>query len=210
MFNVLFVSGENKEKLLGLNKRIDDIVNVTAVVAKTAEGARVLSENIELRRKVEDLEKFARDTKEQAAREVRAAADERDRRVQILNDEHQRTTNAVKETHEREMAALREEFERKEREVLHMVGLEQKRQAEAAKIAQKDVEHARRDAELKVRETNLAEERKRFEQQMKFVTDRFTMMENYMRETQGQILERLPNVNMNINREETATTRRRG
>lgn len=203
MFNVVFLSSQDKEKLITLHGKFDTLIDATAVLSRKSEDARLQIDNAELRRRVEDLEKHARTVAEDAERKVRTTTDEANRRVQKLIDEQDRTMVAKQEEHDRATAAMREEFDRREREVLHQVGLEKKRQEAAAEITTKEVEHARREAELSVRETNLAEERKRFEAQMAFVTERFNTMEEYMRDTQGQILSRLPNVNMNINRDDT-------
>lgn len=82
-----------------------------------------------------------------------------------------------------------EEFARREREIEHKVGLERKRQAQELAAAQ-------REAVLKVREENLAADRKRFEDAMAFHEKRFTEEVGYLKEMIGTLAERLPNVNL--------------
>lgn len=91
------------------------------------------------------------------------------------------------ETLKIEKGRKEEESARKEREIEHKVGLERKRQ-------EFEVEAAKRDATLTVREENLAADRKRFEDQMAFHEKRFSEEVTYLKEMVGQVLERLPNV----------------
>ena len=91
-------------------------------------------------------------------------------------------------------ARLIEDNERREREVLHMVGLERKRQEFEAEQAKKGIETARQDATLKVREDALVAEKDAFAKQMKFQQDRFEKEVGYLQALMGQILERLPTV----------------
>ena len=86
---------------------------------------------------------------------------------------------------------LAEKHERDERELRHMVGLEKKRQAV-------ELEQATREAKLSVREENLAHERKQFEAQLAFNTERFTTMEKYLKEMLSDILKRLPDVSLRM------------
>lgn len=80
-----------------------------------------------------------------------------------------------------------ERHEREKREVEHMVGLEKKRQ-------EFEVDAAKRDVKLTVREENLKEDRQRFEQEMKFTRERFEKEVGYLQDLMGQVLERLPSV----------------
>jgi hypothetical protein len=82
---------------------------------------------------------------------------------------------------------LKEDHDREQRELRHMIGLEKKRQ-------EFEVEKAKQETSLKVREENLSADKKRFEQQMKFHEDRFTEEVKYLKDLMGQVLERLPNV----------------
>jgi hypothetical protein len=80
-----------------------------------------------------------------------------------------------------------EEHEREKREVEHHVGLERKRM-------EFEIDSAKRDTTLTVREENLSAQIERFEEQMKFRTERFDMEVGYLKELMGEILERLPHV----------------
>lgn len=91
------------------------------------------------------------------------------------------------ETLKIEKGRKEEESARKEREIEHKVGLERKRQ-------EFEMEAAKREATLTVREENLAADRKRFEDQMAFHEKRFSEEVTYLKEMVGQVLERLPNV----------------
>lgn len=82
---------------------------------------------------------------------------------------------------------IEEEYERQEREVRHEVGLLRK-QTEA------EVEMAKTEAVLAVREENLANDRERFETQMKFTTERFEKEIGYLRDIMRQVMERLPTI----------------
>ena len=86
-------------------------------------------------------------------------------------------------------ARKEEEFARREREIEHKVGLERKRQEHELAAAQ-------REAILKVREENLAADRKRFEDQMAFHEKRFTEEVGYLKDMIGTLAERLPNINL--------------
>lgn len=88
-----------------------------------------------------------------------------------------------------EKARKTEEFNRREREVEHKVGLERKRSTF-------EVESAKREAILSVREENLAADRERFEEQIRFHEDRFTKEVGYLKELMGQIMKRLPDINI--------------
>ena len=88
-----------------------------------------------------------------------------------------------------------EQHAREDRELRHMIGLEKKRQAV-------EIEQAKKDTELSVREGNLAAEQTRFEEQLKFNTERFSTMEKYLKDMLADILQRLPNVTMEIKRKE--------
>lgn len=84
-------------------------------------------------------------------------------------------------------AKLVEDQERRLREVEHKVGLERTRQAQ-------ELELARREVKVTVQEENLAADKARFDEQIKFTTDRFTKETDYLRDIMGQIMERLPTV----------------
>lgn len=96
-----------------------------------------------------------------------------------------RQTREELETLKIEQGRKDEEFAKREREIEHKVGLERERQ----KV---ELENAKRDATLSVREENLKADRKRFEEQMKFHEDRFTEEVKYLKEMLGEIVQRLP------------------
>lgn len=91
---------------------------------------------------------------------------------------------------------ITEEHERQDRELRHMIGLEKKRQ-------EVELVQAKKDTELTVREGNLAAEKARFEEQLKFNTQRFETMEKYLKDMLTDILKRLPNINMDIKERRT-------
>lgn len=86
-----------------------------------------------------------------------------------------------------------EEHQREERELRHMIGLEKKRQ-------EVEITQAKKDTELTVREGNLAADKRRFEEQLKFNNERFEKMETYLKDMMGQVLERLPTVTVDMKR----------
>jgi predicted nuclease with TOPRIM domain len=88
-----------------------------------------------------------------------------------------------------EKARKQEEFDRREREVEHKVGLERKR-------SEMEHKHAVQEATLKIREENLAADRKRFEEQMAFHEKRFTEEVGYLKDMIGTLAERLPTLAM--------------
>ena len=86
--------------------------------------------------------------------------------------------------------AQREETHaREDRELRHMIGLEKKRQ-------EVELAAAKRDVELTIRESHLKAEQARFEDHLKFNTARFEKMEEYLKGMLSDILARLPNVSV--------------
>lgn len=81
----------------------------------------------------------------------------------------------------------KEKHEREKREVEHLVGLERKR-------SEFEREAAVTEAKVAVREENLSAEQKRFEDQMKFITQRFEKEIDASKELMVEILSRLPKV----------------
>lgn len=88
-----------------------------------------------------------------------------------------------------------EGFARREREIDHKVGLERKRQ-------EVELAAAKRDAALTARETALEADKQRFEAQLKFHEDRFTAEVGYLKEIMASILERLPDMTVEVTRKE--------
>lgn len=78
-----------------------------------------------------------------------------------------------------------EEFAKREREVEHKVGLERKRQAF-------EVEQAKREAVVEVREENLAADKDRFKEEMEFQRERLEGEIESLRKLTEKLLERLP------------------
>ncbi len=85
-----------------------------------------------------------------------------------------------------------EEFEKKDREVEHKIGLERKRQ-------EFEVEQAKRETTVSLREENLKADRDRFEGQMKFHEERFSAEVTYLKDMVGQVLKRLPSAEIIAN-----------
>jgi chromosome segregation ATPase len=84
-------------------------------------------------------------------------------------------------------SSLEEKHAREDRELRHMIGLEKKRQ-------EFEVESSKKDAVITVRQENLDADKKRFEDQMKFQSSRFTEEVVYLKSLMGEILDRLPTV----------------
>lgn len=92
---------------------------------------------------------------------------------------------------------IQEAHEKQERQLRHEIGLEKNRQ----KV---ELEQAKKEASLTLREGNLAKDEQRFAQQLAFNTERFQTMETYLKETLGAVLERLPHVNVDVKRKLSA------
>jgi hypothetical protein len=86
-----------------------------------------------------------------------------------------------------------EEFAKKEREIEHKVGLERKRQ-------EFEIEQAKRETSVTVREENLSADRKRFEEQLEFHQQRFESEVKYLHEMAEKLMERLPSAEIKIAR----------
>lgn len=123
-----------------------------------------------------------------------------DRLRRFESDETDRRTSYLKqitdlrgeiETLKIEKARKQEEHAKEERELRHMIGLEKKRQ-------EFEIASATRETTLKVREENLAADKLRFSEEMKFQRERFETEVGYLKDMMKDILERLPNVNMEI------------
>jgi hypothetical protein len=78
-----------------------------------------------------------------------------------------------------------EEWEKREREVEHKVGLERKRQ-------EFEIEQAKRETTVKVREENLAADKERFKAEMEFQRKHLEGEIDSLRTLVGQMLKRLP------------------
>lgn len=92
-----------------------------------------------------------------------------------------------------EKSRKEEEFAKKEREIEHKVGLERKRQ-------EFEIEQAKRETSVTVREENLSADRKRFEEQLEFHQTRFETEVKYLHEMAEKLMERLPSADIKISR----------
>lgn len=133
-----------------------------------------------------DLQAMTRRAEDAEAR-IRAEEELRSLREQVEQGKIERDRQV--ETHERE-----------KREIQHMVGLERKRQ-------EFEIEAAKREAVVTVREENLVAEKKRFEEQLTETTARFQATEEYLKGAFEQVLERLPTVTVDRTITETAPRR---
>lgn len=91
-----------------------------------------------------------------------------------------------------EKARKDEEHAKREREVEHKVGLERKRQ-------EFEMEQAKREATVSVREENLKADRTRFEEQLKFHETRFTAEVGYLKDMITEVMKRLPSAEIVAN-----------
>lgn len=89
------------------------------------------------------------------------------------------------ETLKIEAARKDEEYAKRDREIEHKVGLERERQ-------KNELENAKREAVVTVREKNLEADRTRFEEQMKFHEDRFSKEVGYLKELLESVVKALP------------------
>lgn len=111
---------------------------------------------------------------------------------------HIEKLRAEVETLKIEKGRKEEEYARRDREIEHIehkVGLERARQTQELSLA-------KREATVGVKEENLAADRKRFEDQMKFHDERFTKEVGYLKEIIGDIAQRLPSATISIKRSE--------
>lgn len=113
--------------------------------------------------------------------------------ARIAHADVQRLREEV-ETLKIEKLRLVEEQDTRWREVEHKVGLERMRQEFEAEQKMSEIEVAKREALVEVREENLAAEREAFEKQLRFITERMTAETDTLQKLMGQILERLPDV----------------
>ncbi len=139
----------------------------------------------------------------EAVQELRASASDLRAEIAALTKQRdwtkeERQLREQIETLRIEKGRIEEENARKLREVTHQVGLERLRQEAEAEQAKKDVDAARREAVLEVREKNLAAERDAFDKQMEFQRERFEQEQGYLRDLLGQILKRLPDISVAI------------
>lgn len=84
-----------------------------------------------------------------------------------------------------DLSKKQEDWNKREREVEHKVGLERKRQ-------EFEIEQAKRETTVKVREENLAADKERFKSEMDFQRKRLEEEVSSLRELVGKMMERLP------------------
>ena len=136
----------------------------------------LLKEIADLRRAIEDLTA----KKSAVEREIE------------LSDEIVRLKTQVSDL-EIKKSQKQEEHDKQERELKHMIGLEKKRQ-------EFEIAQAVRETTVRVREENLTADKARFEGQMRFQEERFKEEVGYLKEMMGDILKRLPTINVEAKR----------
>jgi hypothetical protein len=112
-----------------------------------------------------------------------------------LNEEIIRLTKE-KVNKEIELDKVKETHARERRETEHMIGLERKRQ-------EFEIESAKRDVTLTVREENLKAQQERFEENMQFMRERMEGELTRLNGLTSEILERLPVVKVDRHIKET-------
>lgn len=142
----------------------------------TREERQLLKEIVDLRKSVEDL--TAR--KEAVKHEVELSDEIVRLKIQVSNLEIQKSKK-------------QEEHDKQERELKHMIGLEKRRQ-------EFEINQAKRETTVTVREENLAADKARFEEQMQFHENRFKEEVGYLKEMIADVLKRLPTVNVEAKR----------
>lgn len=98
-----------------------------------------------------------------------------------------RSLREEKETLTIERDRQQETHAREKREVEHMVGLEKNRQTV-------EIDQAKREATLAVREENLTADKDRFDKHVEFIETRFGEQVDYLKDLMKQVLLRLPTV----------------
>lgn len=106
------------------------------------------------------------------------------RQVGVLEDKIHSLKETVADL-EIQRAKKKEEFDRREREIEHKVGLQKKR-------TEFEVESARKEALLDVREENLVKDRKRFDEHMEFYKQQMETQTTYLKELVEAALARTP------------------
>lgn len=81
----------------------------------------------------------------------------------------------------------KEQHDRIKREIEHKVGLHKKQ-------VELEITAAKKETELSVKEENLKAEKERFEKEIAFMRERFETEVGYLRDMMGEVLNRLPNV----------------
>ena len=126
--------------------------------------------------KTKEMEKVLREEVKKVVTEALSDAVTAASKLKKITDLEKRIKELEIEKSQREW-----EFKKREMEVEHKVGLERKRQ-------EFESDEARRTAILEVKEENLSAKQDRFEEQMKFISERFTSEVGYLKEILGQVL----------------------
>ena len=120
--------------------------------------------------------------------------------LELKLDVKKKATQLEKEldVKKRELMAMEEKINKLEethvralREVEHMTGLNKQKH-------EQELEHAKKTIELEIREGNLDNEKALWEKQMAFEKEEFNRQRASMQALMQQVLDRLPNVNYNI------------
>ena len=128
--------------------------------------------------------------------------------LELKLDVKKKATQLEKEldVKKRELMAMEEKINKLEetharalREVEHMTGLNKQKHDQ-------ELEHAKKTIELEIREGNLASEKALWQQQMDFEKQEFNRQRAGMEVLIQQVLDRLPNVNYNIEHQIGAKT----
>jgi hypothetical protein len=131
-------------------------------------------------------------------RELRADLKTKKKELALLED-----ANRLKQEIEElkiSKSRLKEEHDKEDRELRHMIGLEKKRQ-------EFEISQAKRETSVQVREENLTAEKKRFEDEMKFMRKQFESEMVRLEAIYKDIIARLPTVIIDRNIEEKRSGR---
>ena len=88
-----------------------------------------------------------------------------------------------------------EEYARIERELIHKIGLEKKRQ-------EVEFGQLKKEAKLDARTEHLETDKQRHEEQMRFLDERFTIEVGYLKDMMSKMMEQLPKANLVFRKEE--------
>lgn len=125
--------------------------------------------------------------RELVAAAVEAANHKASTEAQTFMEKYRKIADLEKEVTRLTIEADRkkEEWERREREIEHKIGLERKRQ-------EFEIQQAKRDTSVTVREENLKADKERFKAEMDFQRERLQGEVASLRELVTQMLQRLP------------------
>ncbi len=127
-----------------------------------------------------ELKELSNATEEALRNIFRSALDDAESalgKVKTITDLEKKIASLEVEKDKREW-----EYERKEEEIDHRVGLERKRQ-------EQEIELAKRDAILTVKEENMNADRTRFEKEMTFIRERFEKEVGYLKDIVTEVLD---------------------